>query len=363
MYGVPKNMGNTEKQRRGAYKLDFERIKRLSDGIKRVKAVMLGDLCLDVYWSADMTKSSLSRETAHFPLPVVNERFSPGAGANVANCMAALSPASVKVLGVIGDDWRGDVLRKLLKENGTICSDGVITVKGRLTNAYCKPMRFGYSGVETEDPRIDFENYSPLPKDAEEELLSVLDGAVSGAGVLTVSDQMACGCITPRVRERITKYASDGLRVLVDSRDRIGLYGGVLLKPNERECALALGMRGDALGGGASDEDIVGAAKALSARCRSDVCLTLGDRGSLFVGGDDTIFTPAVTCVGETDTVGAGDAFLSALSLAFAAGADAASACALASLAAGVTVRKIGVTGTADASEIISLSEGSDVRD
>lgn len=356
-------MGNTENQRRGAYMFDVERIKGLLDGIRRVKAVMIGDLCLDVYWSADMTKSRLSRETAHFPLPVVRERFSPGAGANVANCMAALRPASVKIVGITGNDWRGDVLRGLLNDNEAICSDGVITVNGRLTNAYCKPMRFGYSGEETEDPRIDFENYSPLAKDAEDELLSALDGAVSDADVLTVSDQMTCGCITPRVRERITKYASDGLRVLVDSRDRIGLYSGVLLKPNERECALALGMLGDALGGGAADEEIIAAAKTLSGRCRSDVCLTLGERGSLFAGGDGIIFTPAVTGNGETDTVGAGDAFLAALSLAFAAGADAASACALASLAAGVTVRKIGVTGTADASEIVSLAEGSNVRD
>ena len=32
---------------------------------------VIGDSCLDVYWHADMTKSELSRETPHFPLPIV----------------------------------------------------------------------------------------------------------------------------------------------------------------------------------------------------------------------------------------------------------------------------------------------------
>ena len=356
-------MKNTAKTRRsGAYMFDTERIKELLDGIGSVKAVMLGDLCLDIYWSADMTKSRLSRETAHFPLPVVSERFSPGAGANVANCMSALRPASVCVIGAVGDDWRGDILKRLLKDNGTVRTDGIVTVKGYRTNAYCKPMRFGYSGEETEDPRIDFENYAPLPADAEEAILSALDGAVPDADVLVVSDQMSFGCVTPRVRAKITGYAADGLRVLVDSRDRIGLYSGVLLKPNERECALALGLPGDALGGNASEEEIAASAKRLSEMCRSDVCLTLGDRGSLYVGGGKRVFIPAVTFDGETDIVGAGDTFLSALSLASAAGAEVGTACAIASLAAGVTVRKIGVTGTADSSEITALAEEYNVR-
>ena len=41
---------------------------------------VIGDFCLDVYWHADMTKSELSRETPHFPLPIVQERLSPGEG-------------------------------------------------------------------------------------------------------------------------------------------------------------------------------------------------------------------------------------------------------------------------------------------
>lgn len=60
--------------------LPLAETKEILQKIRARKAVLIGDLCLDVYWSCDMTKSHLSRETAHFPLPVVEERTSAGGG-------------------------------------------------------------------------------------------------------------------------------------------------------------------------------------------------------------------------------------------------------------------------------------------
>ena len=73
---------------------------------------VIGDFCLDVYWHADMTKSELSRETPHFPLPVVRERMSPGGAGNVAMNLLALAPKAVHVIGVFGEDWRGHALQR-----------------------------------------------------------------------------------------------------------------------------------------------------------------------------------------------------------------------------------------------------------
>ena len=41
--------------------------------IKNIRVCLIGDVCLDLYWRADMKKSRLSRETPHYPLPVVEE--------------------------------------------------------------------------------------------------------------------------------------------------------------------------------------------------------------------------------------------------------------------------------------------------
>lgn len=64
---------------------------------------VIGDFCLDVYWHADMTKSELSRETPHFPLPIVQERLSPGGAGNVVMNLLALKPKAVHAVGVFGD--------------------------------------------------------------------------------------------------------------------------------------------------------------------------------------------------------------------------------------------------------------------
>ncbi|MDR3644110.1 MAG: PfkB family carbohydrate kinase, partial [Clostridia bacterium] len=256
----------------------------------RVRAAVIGDLCLDVYWYADMTKSELSRETPHFPLPVVGERMSPGAGGNVAANIAALSVQSTLALGVVGRDWRGSSLIEQLSARG-IDTGGIVVSSGRTTNAYCKPLRKGISSLEYEDPRIDFDNFTPLLRADEQELIAALDAAAQGADVLCVADQMRFGCITRAVRERILSLAAQGLTVVVDSRDRIGLFGGCILKPNSVEGARAAGI---ACAPAESDiETQSGIALALADASRSQVCMTLGAYGCVCAQRGEGIYVPA----------------------------------------------------------------------
>ena len=98
-------------------RIDRKRLTALLDGIQGVKAVLIGDMCLDVYWFADMTQSVLSRETPHFPLPVVEEKMSAGAGGNAAVNMSVLCDSFLPV-GIVGRDWRGACLLEVLKKQG-----------------------------------------------------------------------------------------------------------------------------------------------------------------------------------------------------------------------------------------------------
>ena len=335
-------------------RIDRKRLTALLDGIQGVKAVLIGDMCLDVYWFADMTQSVLSRETPHFPLPVVEEKMSAGAGGNAAVNMSVLCDSFLPV-GIVGRDWRGACLLEVLKKQG-ISTEYLVEVDDRVTNAYCKPMRRGFSAEVMEDPRLDFESFTPLSKEAEDALLEKLNEATKGADLLCVSDQFASGCITPKIRERINELAKGGLLTVVDSRSKIGLYRNCILKPNEIECARALGMADDALSRERADEAAIkAAAVALSEKTDSSVCLTLGDRGSMVYRGGD--FTPisAIKLSPPFDIVGAGDCFLSAFSLALAAGAETAEAGAIGSLASGVCVKKLHTTGSASREEILAL--------
>ncbi len=334
--------------------LDRKRLEELLAKIKSVKAVLIGDMCLDVYWFADMTQSVLSRETPHFPLPVIEERMSAGAGGNAAVNMSVLCDNFTPV-GIVGRDWRGVCLLDVLKKQG-IPTDYLVEVENRVTNAYCKPMRRGYSAEVMEDPRLDFESFSPISEETEAALLEKLDEATRDADLLCVSDQFASGCITPRIREHINELAKNGLLTVVDSRSRIGLYRNCILKPNEIECARALGLADDTLSREKADEAAIRkAAVALSEKTDSSICLTLGDRGSIVYRGGT--FTPisAIKLSPPFDIVGAGDCFLSAFSLALAAGAETAEAGKIGSLASGVCVKKLHTTGSASREEILAL--------
>ena len=57
-----------------------------------------------------------------------------------------------------------------------------------------------------------------------------------------------CGVVTARVRARLEGLAAGRPErfVLADSRERIGLFRQVCLKPNERECRQALGLPAEA---------------------------------------------------------------------------------------------------------------------
>ena len=92
----------------------------------------------------------------------------------------------------------------------------------------------------------------------------------------------------------------------------------------------------------------------LARQLTAHVCLTMGGKGCLWVEDDGKVTpVPVVPAPPPLDTVGAGDCFAAAFATALAAGATGPEAAALANLAAGVVVRKIGTTGTATAEEIL----------
>ncbi|MCL2527996.1 MAG: PfkB family carbohydrate kinase [Defluviitaleaceae bacterium] len=328
-------------------------IKRLEEiiyKIKTVKAAIFGDLCIDVYWDIDMRMSELSRETPHFVMPVVGERISLGGGGNVAANLAALAPDCVLAAGLIGKDWRGHELTRIMK-NLNIDISNIVCKEGLITNAFCKPMRRGISHIVYEDPRLDFANVTPFGKEAEDTLIKSLDALVGKVDILCVSDQLPTnvyGAVTEKVREHIHKLAAQGLKIVVDSRDKIGLYKGMILKPNEVEATRAVGMAA-----ASSLDDFAKVALALSDRNKTEVIMTVGPEGALYASDGEVVHIPTCAVKGNIDIVGAGDSFISGFALALASGASPTEAAFFAGLCSGVTIQKIGTTGTASGEEVL----------
>ena len=329
--------------------LTREELQAVFRGIDHARVGLIGDLCLDVYWHADMRRSELSRETPHFPLPIVQERYSPGGAANVACNIAALQPKVLRVVSLIGNDWRGDLLIRALEERGIDCSS-VFRMDSLTTNTYIKPLRCGLSNVVYEDPRIDFENRTPISAEQEAVLLDAVRRMAEETDVICVSDQMTYGVVTPAVRELLCALGKSGKTVIVDSRNNIADYQYVTVKPNEIEAARAF----------APDtpqtlDSLAPLALKMADRNERLALLTVGENGC-FVAENGTVTRCAAFEVPPPiDFCGAGDTFMSGFACALAGGAVPTRAAQVATLCSSVTIRKIGVTGTATREELFSL--------
>lgn len=335
-----------------SFQLSAARLDALLSSLPGVRAVVIGDVCVDAYWMADMRLSQLSRETPHHNLPIVEEKYALGGAGNVMKNMRALG-AAVAPVTVLGVDFRGDIARRLMAEAG-MSMDCAPTFEDRVTPCYVKPYRMGYGGVRYEDPRIDFENRSPLNAEQENALLSALARAAENADVIAVSDQLAAGVVTPRVREALRALSGAGRRVIVDSRERICDFAGCIVKPNELESARAVGLSPAAV----TPQDYLPVAEALRKLTGADAIVTMGDQGALCACEDGAVHALPQKVAPPVDIVGAGDSFLSACALALGAGATLSEAAALGNLASAVTIQKLGQTGTASAEEIINQFGG-----
>jgi len=327
------------------------RLQTILSAMNNITIGIIGDGCVDIYWKADMSLSELSLETPHFPLPVVEERVSLGAGSNVAANAVDLGAANVSMVTVIGSDWRGELFLKLAGDKG-IDTNHVVRSMSRITPAYGKPLRAN-GDVVYEDPRLDFENRNELSSGDENRIVSALKEAAARYDVLAVCDQFSYSVVTKKVRDILPAIQKRGIPVVVDSRKRLKYFSGVTIKPNEGEAARALG-KSEAYGKANREEMI----RNLFNQTGTPLLMTLGAEGVCWYDGNEITLVPGVTVKDSPiDIVGAGDAFLSGFCCSLAAGAHPAEAAALGNIAASVTIKKIGITGTAAQEEIVKAYE------
>ncbi len=332
--------------------LTRERLEQILRQFGRLRIGVIGDIALDAYWQVDMTRAHLSRETPLFPRPVVGEAYSPGAGGNAAQDLVALGVGEVSVFSVFGEDTWGSRLRSELAQRG-IRPQAILTQAERRTVAYIKPILHGYNSQQ-EDSRLDFENTAPLSAETEAQLVAALEARLGQLDAVLVADQFELyGVITPVVRQRLGELAERFPALfVVDSRQRIGSFTHMALKPNWLEAAAVLKPQGDPRQIGW--EELAQGGQRLAQQNGRPVFITLSEKGVLVCTPEAHEEIAAAHVRPPLDPVGAGDAFMAALAAALSAGASPWEAGALANLAAGVTVEKLNQTGSAAPEEILA---------
>ena len=319
------------------------------DRLKSARVLCIGDVMLDHY-----VYGRVERVSPEAPIPVLwieREMKTLGGAGNVLRNLRALG-AAASFISVVGNDEAGREVGRLVEvQDGT---EAHVLVQPQRTTT----VKTRYVAANQQLLRADRESSTPLDPYIREDLLRLARELVTDHSVVIISDY-AKGVLTEGVALEIIRAAREaGARVIVDPKggDHIRYRGADLLKPNRRELAHATGMPV------ATDDEIVGASRALIERCGFNAVLaSLGAEGMVLVGAGGTVHLQRAEVREVYDVSGAGDTVVATVGTALAAGMTLTDAARLANAAAGVAVSKIG-TAVVYASELIASLSGRDLH-
>lgn len=305
----------------------------------KARVAVAGDVMLDRYWFGPTQRVSPEAPVPVVRIDDVEER--PGGGANVAVNLASLG-VRTSLYGLAGADDAGDRLQSMLAELGIDSDlrriDGVPTVtKLRILSRNQQLIR------------LDFE------ADADAGFPGRLDAgvadALADAGAAILSDYGKGALL--EVEGLIGRCRDAGVPVLVDPKGSdFGRYrGATVITPNLAEFEAVVGHCPD-------DAELERRASRLVADLELGYLLiTRSERGMLLVGREGPALALAAEAREVFDVSGAGDTVIAVAGAALAANLDMPTAAALANLAAGLVVRKLGVASVTTAELRLALHQ------
>lgn len=317
--------------------MDFAKVFK---NFKNKKILVIGDLVLDRYiWG------KVSRISPEAPVPVVEvtrENFLLGGASNVAYNIVSLE-GHATVVGIVGRDRAGDVLRNLLDEKGIgsclFDDQRPTTVKARVIAHNQQVVRF------------DREDKKKVSGKTYKSLVEYIKKAVKEHDAVIISDYKK-GIVSSALVAEVVKAARPKNKfIAVDPKTgHFHCYKGVsLITPNIMEASHGSGIEIK------DEKSLIKAGRTLLKKlpCKA-VLITRGEEGmSLFEKGN-VIHIPTVARH-VYDVTGAGDTVVAAFTLARASGATMQQASLAANHAAGIVVGEVGTAVTTPAKILRSI--------
>jgi D-beta-D-heptose 7-phosphate kinase/D-beta-D-heptose 1-phosphate adenosyltransferase len=310
----------------------------------RSQVLVIGDVMLDRYWSG-----GTSRISPEAPVPVVKVNGvedRPGGAANVALNIAALG-SGASVVSVVGADEAAETLRTSLQSVGIHTDFQVSADKPTIT-------KLRVISRHQQLIRMDFEESFGLEDSAD--FLSKAKKLLPHMGAVILSDY-AKGSLQDTLG--LIDAARDAkVPVLVDPKgtDFARYRGATLLTPNLHEFEAVVGSC-------SSELELVDRGTALMRKLDLEALLvTRGEHGMTLLRPDMPELHLPARAREVFDVTGAGDTVISVLASSLAAGTELPQAVALANLAAGIVVGKLG-TATISGPELrraIQTEQGSE---
>jgi rfaE bifunctional protein kinase chain/domain len=330
----------------------------IMDNFKNTSIAVIGDICLDLYYFITEKKSEISVETGLQTQSVSSIKHEAGGAGNVAINLNTLGASQVDLYGVVGHDPFGVTIKSILAEAGINCSYIQTQRKDWNTHVYHKIYK-----LDHEDPRFDIGNFNVVSPESVNPLLKDIESNIDKYQVVIINEQILSGyhnqTFQSGLNKLIKKYENNCIWI-TDSRHLNNVYNNTIRKLNNHE-ALALYRK---TGENKSDNpDIKMLAQWLNSYWKKPLIITRGEEGVVAVDhSGQLIEIPGINLIGRKDTVGAGDAFLSACALTLATGNNLEKAVTLGNFSAAVSVTKIFETGHPSKEEVLKMGTSTDYR-
>jgi len=315
-------------------------VNRVKNLFRDKRIVIAGDLVADQFLSGSISR--VSREAPVFILKHEQTETRPGGAANAAANIASLG-GSPLVVGVIGEDANGRLLRESLRQAGVDC-DSVLSNVGGTTTTKVRVLAGQSYSVKQQVIRVDYENENDFSDDLKTGLIENLRAAAAKANAIVVSDY-GYGVIRKELFDEANGLSKKhSIPLIVDSRFRLREFSGATsATPNQEEVEQILGHS-------FSDADCEKLCNDLGF---GSLLVTCGNKGMIVVeSGKSVQHFPAIGSTEPVDVTGAGDTVIAAYSLGLASGLNPVEAATIANHAGGIVVMKKG-TATASLDELI----------
>jgi D-beta-D-heptose 7-phosphate kinase/D-beta-D-heptose 1-phosphate adenosyltransferase len=306
----------------------------------KASVLVVGDIMLDRYWYGPTQRIS-----PEAPVPVVKikqDENRPGGAANVALNIASIG-GQVTLVGITGEDEAAVQLETQLNAMNINCLfDKQMNIP---TITKLRVMSRNQQLI-----RLDFEeSLAEINKDI---LEKIVEKQLDEHDLLLLSDYSK-GTLSD-VQNLIVAAKTKGKAILVDPKgtDFERYRGATLLTPNLSEFEAVVGEC-------KTEAEIVSKGQKLLEKYDFQAMLvTRSEQGMTLLRRDHEEFHLPTQAKEVSDVTGAGDTVIATLALAIAADAEFTQASALANVAAGIVVGKLGTSTVSEAELMAELSTG-----
>ena len=320
--------------------IDLEKLREHVNNLDKAKILVIGDLALDEMVYGDTER--ISREAPVLILQHTHTNYILGGASNAAHNVSTINNGNVSVIGIIGDDYQGEDLKRAFQKANINC-DNLVVDKERKTITKTRISGSCSQSITQQIVRIDRQTNLPISKDTENKIIDAIKKLVPLHDAIIISDYHI-GTITDEIIKTIVDIAKvlDKI-VVVDAQKELNRYKGVTsMTPNlpdtQKHVGFYLRDKADYMLAGSKLIKETGA-PAILITCGSDGMVVVSDKGSYS-------HIPVFNKSKVFDVTGAGDTVTATYTLALATGAEPVYAAIIGNIAAGIVIKQFGCATT-----------------